>query len=312
MRGPDVAWATYAEKPDPAPDDRLCIERLAEAGLVIEAAPWTARPGPWRKARMVLLRSTWDYYRDRPAFLRWLRSVARSTPVWNPPEVVRWNTDKSYLAALARAGVPVVPTREVRPGESRGWSEQVRGLGDDRVVVKPLVSADGYRTRIFRVDDARRGRAHLRAVLSGGPALVQRYLPASERREERSLVYLDGSYSHAVRRTPILLPGGRGGPEPAAPPPPAARRLADLALDRAGARGLLYARVDVLPDPEGVWRLLELELTEPTLYLDRDPRAPGRLARGVLRRLGARATRPTARRGVGGTARPGSGSARRS
>ena len=290
---PDVAVATYALRPEVRPDDQLLVEALERRGLRVEARPWTDGARPWTRAPLVVIRSTWDYYRDRPAFLRWIARVGRRSQIWNPPEVLRWNTDKSYLGRFARLGVPVVPSVEVLPGDRRGWADRTRGLGDDRIVVKPRVSADGYLSKVLPVGDRRGGNAHLRRVLRHGPALVQRYLPAVEAFGERSLIYLGGRYSHAVRRTPILLPGGRGRFEPSEAPPRPARRLAERVLDVAGARDLLYARVDVVPDPEGAWRLLELEVTEPSLYLDREPRAPERLARAVAARWeSARRLRP--------------------
>ncbi|HTT26441.1 MAG TPA: hypothetical protein VMH90_05725 [Thermoplasmata archaeon] len=282
----DVALATFAARPDPAPDDQLLVDALRRAGRTVEARPWTDVRRPWTSARLTVVRSTWDYYLHRPDFLRWIRRVALRSEVWNPPEVLVWNTDKRYLRALAAKGVPVVPSVEVRPGGPvPSWPDLVAALGGSEVIVKPRISADGHLTRRFGQDAHRAARQHLAKVLSTGPALVQRYLPAVEDFGERSLIYLDGRFSHSVRRTPILEPGGRGAPEPARPAPPAAKRLADRVLAAVKGERLLYARVDLVPDPEGTWRLLELELTEPTLYLDRDPRAPERLARGIARRL---------------------------
>lgn len=301
MPRPDLAIATHAARPEPAEDDQRSVDLLERRGWTVEARPWSDSRRPWTEAPLVVVRSTWDYPRRRTEFLRWIGHVERHAALHNPGAVLRWNTDKSYLRRLARQGVPVVPTREIRPGEGRSWARIVRGLGEDRVVVKPRVSADGYLTEILGVDDAFGGLAHLRRVLAHGPALVQPYLPAVEARGERSLVYLDGRYSHAVRRTPILSPGGRGGPEPAEVPPRGARRVADIARVAAGATRLLYARADVVPDATGRYRLLELELTEPTLYLDKDPRAARRFADAIERRL----LRLTPRRAGGGTARRG-------
>ncbi|MCI4367575.1 MAG: hypothetical protein L3K08_07475 [Thermoplasmata archaeon] len=282
----DVAIATYAVRPEPAPDDQLFVDALRRAGASVESRPWSDDRRPWTTARLTVVRSTWDYYRRRSEFLRWARQVAQRSAIWNPLPTLVWNTDKRYLRAFAARGIEVVPSLEVRPtGPVPDWPTLLESLGGTELIVKPRVSADGYRTRRFRSGEHREGIRHLRAVLSEGPALVQRYLPAVEGSGERSLIYLDGRYSHSVRRTPILQPGGRGAPEPPMAAPPGAQRLADRVMAMLEGERLLYARVDLVPDPEGVWRLLELELTEPTLYLDRDPEAPGRLAKGVLRRL---------------------------
>jgi hypothetical protein len=57
-------------------------------------------------------------------------------------------------------------------------------------------------------------------------------------------------------------------------PPPGALRLAEQAL-AAIDEPLLYARVDTVPDADGRWLLMEVELIEPDFYLGVDPRRGG-------------------------------------
>ena len=46
------------------------------------------------------------------AFDAWIgRLEQEGVPVWNPPEVLRWNARKTYLKELEAAGIPTVPTR---------------------------------------------------------------------------------------------------------------------------------------------------------------------------------------------------------
>ncbi len=52
-----------------------------------------------------------------------------------------------------------------------------------------------------------------------------------------------------------------------------------------GGADLLYARVDLLPGPDGLPVLLELELTEPSLFLWTAPGPADRLADAVVRAL---------------------------
>ena len=71
-----------------------------------------------RSFDLAVLRSTWDYSLRLQEFLRWVDRASARTTLLNPANVVRWNTDKHYLAHLARAGVPVVPSTFVEPGEN--------------------------------------------------------------------------------------------------------------------------------------------------------------------------------------------------
>ena len=59
----------------------------------------------------MVVRSTWDYVPRRREYLAWADRVAGVTTLANPADVLRWNTDKRYLADLAAAGVPWSPRR---------------------------------------------------------------------------------------------------------------------------------------------------------------------------------------------------------
>jgi glutathione synthase/RimK-type ligase-like ATP-grasp enzyme len=207
-------------------------------------------------------------------FLDWARSVPR---VLNPVPLLEWNTDKQrYLTDLAAAGVPVVSTAFVEPGQEL---EQPEGP----FVVKPSISAGGRRSARFQpgeLDAARSLAARIHA--DGGTAMVQPHLGDVD---ELGLVYVDGRFSHAVRRR-VQLPasGDREvlyldedlAPFEAAEPD---RRIAEAALVCAGT-DLLYGRVDLMG---GV--VLELEVTEPSLYLAYDAGAATRFAQAIARRL---------------------------
>jgi glutathione synthase/RimK-type ligase-like ATP-grasp enzyme len=203
---------------------------------------------------------------------------------------LRWNTDKRYLADLERAGVPVVPTQLLAPGEGPGH----RFENVDHVV-KPVVSAGSRGTLRIGVDEAARSRAHARSLLDAGRSvMVQPYLHEVDEQGETALLFLDGGFSHAKRKGPLLTAGmdlvdGLFAPEQMAlrDPSAAERELADTALAALPPRvatDLLYARVDLLPSPTGP-RLLELELTEPSLFLDHHESAAAALADAVVRRL---------------------------
>jgi glutathione synthase/RimK-type ligase-like ATP-grasp enzyme len=89
---------------------------------------------------------------------------------------------------------------------------------------------------------------------------------------EFSLMLFDGEYSHAVVKRPksgdFRVQEHLGGvTSPCVAPPAGAIELAQAAL-RAAPATATYARVDIIPDDEGVLRIMELELIEPALFLD--------------------------------------------
>jgi glutathione synthase/RimK-type ligase-like ATP-grasp enzyme len=241
----------------------------------VEAAPavWDAQVD-WESFDLVVLRSTWDYAERREEFLRWSASVPR---LLNSVRVLEWNTDKErYLTDLLAAGVPIVPTRFVSPGEP------LEPPGDP-FVVKPTISAGGRSSAWFSPSELDAARALVARIHHAGRgAMVQPYLSEAV---ETALVYLDGEYSHALRRVVPLPPAGEREvfylAEQLAParPSPREREVAEAAV--ACAPGdLLYARVDLLGQA-----VLELEVTEPSLYLQFGRGAATRFAAAISRRL---------------------------
>ena len=272
-----IALATCAEYADLDVDDRLLLAPLARLGMTAEPAVWDDATLDWARFDAVILRSTWDYPERLDAFLVW---VGRVPHLLNPPPMVRWNVDKHYLHEFAAAGVPIVPTVIIEPGQAPAepdWPE---------VVVKPTVSAGSRDTARFLRDDARLIELVERIQASGRAVMLQPYQAAVESAGETSLIYLDGRFSHAIRKGPLLPSDGSVTAELFAAeeitpriPPSVELTLGERVLELVAARfGVpLYARVDVLPGP----LLIEVELVEPSLFLEHGPGAADRFARAI-------------------------------
>ncbi|MCI4317950.1 MAG: hypothetical protein L3J96_05370 [Thermoplasmata archaeon] len=265
---PRVAFATFSGVPDGSPDDRLALEALGRQGVEAVPAIWDSPEADWAGFDLVVVRSTWDYPLRRPEFLRWVDRVSGLAPLWNPPGVVRWNSHKSYLVDLAHAGYGVVPTELVARGSRvrleailgrRGWSE---------AVVKPAVGSNVL--ELFRVSAGGAGQAQpdFERLLHQGDVLVQPFLGRTGDRGERSLVFFDGRFSHAVTYPAVLAANPRQA-QPFTPSPEDLRR-SEPVLDWVGG-ATLYARLDYLPEGDEGWLLGELELVEPELFLRSSP-----------------------------------------
>jgi hypothetical protein len=285
-----IGVATAAEVPDLDDEGLLFLKALRERGLAAEPVVWDADVA-WTAYDLVVVRSTWDYARRPAEFLAWTEHVGSVTTLLNGADVIRWNTDKRYLADLERAGIPIVPTQFLAPGDAPAHAYE-----DVEHVVKPVVSAGSRDT--LRIGPERIDRSHKhvgRLLAAGRSVMVQPYLHDVDEHGETALLYIDGTFSHAMRKGPLLLPDMELVEELFAQeemarrdPSPAERELADAVLAAVPpelAADLLYTRVDLLPSPDGP-RLLELELTEPSLFLDHHPPAAEALADAVVRRLG--------------------------
>jgi glutathione synthase/RimK-type ligase-like ATP-grasp enzyme len=270
---------------------------LAERGAEVVTPSWRDAGVSWSSFDVAVVRTTWDYPSDREAFVAWAAATGEATRLVNPPDVLRWNTHKSYLLELEDRGAPVVPTAWLGAGDEVDLAALLRSRGWSRAVIKPAVGV-GSQGVLPVADDGRRGVAddgpraaadgagqrHLDTLLAAGDVLVQPYLDGVAD-GELSVVVVDGEPSHAVRKLPAagefrVQPqyGGTSRPEVLD------RDIAALArwvVDAVGTP-LLLARVDLITDPSGTPQLSELEATEPDLLLHAAPQAAGRIADAVL------------------------------
>ncbi|MBV8760304.1 MAG: hypothetical protein JO257_23635 [Deltaproteobacteria bacterium] len=267
--------ATCLNLPEVDVDAEPLVDALRRANVPFELLAWDDPSVDWDAPAPTILRSTWNYALNLDSFLAWVDRVATASPLWNPPDVVHANVRKRYLLELARRGVPVIATTLVERG-------QTAPLPHERVVIKPEVGAGSLGARVFEPGDPAAAQ-HLAALTQNGAALVQPYVASVEQYGERSLVWIDGALSHAIRKTPRFS----GDSEKITGPFPIAddeRAVAEAAL-APYAGDILYGRVDVARDDAGQPRVMELELVEPSLFFARQPGAADRYVAGLRRRL---------------------------
>ncbi|MGD1217542.1 hypothetical protein AB9Q10_03830 [Streptomyces krungchingensis] len=269
-----IALATYRpEEGETSTDRDLPVLRAAleEAGAEAAVVHWDDSAVDWAAFDLVVIRSTWDYSRRLAEFVAWVERCAKVTRLANPADVVRWNSDKRYVGDLAAAGVPVVPTRYLAPGDP------VELPGDTEFVVKPTAGAGArYAARYLPEERETAVRQLARMHAEGLTAMVQPYLKGVDVRGERALQFYGGRLLHASRKGAVLEPGtpfdGDKVPHPRLEvwePSAAELAVAGRALDAVpgGPGALLYARVDLVDGDDGEPRVMELELIEPNLFL---------------------------------------------
>jgi glutathione synthase/RimK-type ligase-like ATP-grasp enzyme len=280
-----IALATCAALPDLDPDDQLLLEPLRAAGVEATPAVWDDPGVDWNAYDLVVIRSTWDYTNRRDAFVAWAQSVPRLV---NPADVIAWNTDKRYLADLAAAGLPVVPTTWI---SNPPVELPIRGPH----VLKPSVGAgsiDAARYSLHDEHEHRLAHAHAARLLAAGhTVMVQPYLEEIETAGEAGLIFIGGAFSHAITKGAMLAssrPKEAGGLYVqesiwAREPSNAELELAELALAAVpgGAERLAYARVDIVPSASGAPLIIELELTEPSLFMHTAPGSAQRFAEAL-------------------------------
>lgn len=262
-----LAWVTCAPLPEPDHDEGIALAAFREVGVDTTVVAWNT-PADWSSYDIALLRSCWNYYENAEAFLTWVQQTSAVTRMINPADVIAWNADKSYLFAMEQAGIPIVPTsRDIRPE----WNE---------FVIKPSVSAGSFMTRRFTSESISEARPFMEQVARHSAPIVQPYIRSVDDEGERSIMWIAGTFTHGIRKSPRFSDQDESVSEAYAP--------SEEELDIAGSAmafagpGIHYARIDVMRRDDGVLGVSELELIEPSLFLKQHPPALDWLVRSIL------------------------------
>jgi len=297
MTRPHVALVTARAARGTDYDMPPLLDVLRGAGVDTEEMDWDDDAVAWSQFDLVLLRSPWDYTWRLPEFLAWADRVSRQTRLLNPPDVLRWNTDKHYLAKLADAGVPVVPSRFIEPGEDAAAAVDAVLAAHPQandIVVKPTISAGSRDTQRHTRGNRNAMAAHAQGLLDANRSvLVQPYLDHVDAHGETALLFFDGEFSHAIRKGPLLRRDGAATAglyaeeaiTPRTPSPDELHAAKQVLAAIPFAQQLLYARVDLIRDDDGSPRLLELELVEPSVFLEHAEGAAKRFAHAIMERV---------------------------
>lgn len=268
------------------------LRALQEIGAPAREVAWDDEHVDWSAFDLALLRSTWDASIRLPEFLEWSARVDRLTRLLNPLAVIQWNTDKHYLKVLADAGVPTVPTAFIEPGQdvARAIADFLSQQQSQELVVKPAVGSGSRDAQRHPLNARRAIEEHVeRLVRANRSALLEPYLDRVDTHGETALIYFAGRFSHAIRKGPMLRSGEQPtenlfAAETITPrtPTPEELQVGEQALRAMPFGTLLYARVDLILDAAERPCVLELELTEPSVFLLHEPESASRFARTIL------------------------------
>jgi glutathione synthase/RimK-type ligase-like ATP-grasp enzyme len=294
MSPPRIALVTAAAARDQDDDLPPLIDAVRASGADVHAPNWDDAAVDWSRFDIALLRSTWDYTQRLPEFLAWTQRAARATRLLNPADVVAWNTDKHYLAVLECAGVAIVPSAFIEPGTDpdAALARFLEAHASAEFVVKPAIGAGSRDAQRYAREQREAAAEHAQRLLDARRSvLLQPYLERVDEHGETALVYFGGQFSHAIRKGPLLRRGE--GPtralfatEHITPRTPTAAEFALAEKTLAAipfAKPLLYARVDLIHDGGGAPRVLELELTEPSLFFAHGAGSAERFAAAILK-----------------------------
>lgn len=295
---PKVTLATSSVMPNLYHGEEGLLDALAERGCDPSIKIWNDPDVDWTDAGTVIVRSVSDYPLQRQAFLEWTKKVPR---ILNHPDILEWNTHKTYLRSLEKRGLPTIPTAWLEPEQNLSKHQiHTRFPASGEFIVKPAVSS-GVRDigRYTTLSTAQRQAAiaQVQQLLGAGrTVMLQRYLEEIDTHGEISLVFFNGLVSHAVEKRAVLHPATIT--EPTMHEAVVTAEAADHIAWQWGERirrvlhayvrerigrdeQFLFNRVDIVPDDEGSFRVMEVSLVDADLYLAATPEALGNFADAI-------------------------------
>jgi len=273
-----IALATCKKTYETAKDETALHRALQSLNVAIKFPIWSEEEEDWEEYDLVVPRTTWDYQKHFSQFCKWLHIVSQTTRVCNPISTLIWNAHKKYLKDIQTAGIQVIPTAYITNSSVTKDSvrQAVKNFGRTRVLVKPSVGASSSDCMVFDSHDLQSILSHVKNLLhvSQDMVLVQPFSNSVTVKGEYSLMLWGGKPSHGVRKIPssrsfeFRVQEEHGGTNQIWHDPPEQVVKMSLQACQCAPGGWHYARCDFLNDEKLGWCLIELEMLEPSFYLE--------------------------------------------
>ncbi|MBL4659231.1 MAG: hypothetical protein JKY19_02665 [Alcanivoracaceae bacterium] len=263
-------------------DDKMLDEPMAQCGWQIDHVSWHKEHVDWRQYEAVIIRSTWDYQDDADAFVAVLEAIEKSaTLLLNSLNMVKWNINKNYLREVQIKGAEIVPTLWLEVFDFSLVEGYFEYFETEQIVIKPTISANADNTYWLKKDSYLQKKQELQKSLKDRQLMVQPFMQSIVDQGEYSLFYFAGEYSHSIIKSPksgdFRVQEEHGGQLRSISPSVELLTAANKALQTIPEK-VLYARVDMV-EHQGVFKIMEIELIEPSLYFNLDETAPLRFAK---------------------------------
>lgn len=262
--------------------DHLLFKPFEKRGWKVEEVSWRNQKIDWNEFEVVVIRSPWDYQQDPDAFMDVLGNIDQSSAfLENSLELVNWNINKTYLRDLENQGIEIVPTLWRKHFDPVEWPDFFEELASDEIIIKPTISAGADDT--FRIQESEKEEfsKKLSSIFNNRPFMVQPFMDNIISEGEFSVFFFGDTYSHTILKTPkakdFRVQEEHGGRlktvEPEGELLQSARDLLNVISPLP-----LYSRLDYVRTENNTFALMELELIEPSLYFNMDPKSPQRFA----------------------------------
>ena len=245
-------------------DQMMCalVPAFEQQQSSIVDAAWDDTNIEWSDFDAAIIGTTWDYCDRFEEFMATIEKINRLVPVFNSPELLKWNANKAYLKELEAKGAKLIPTDWVETPTKEAIKQSFNHFKCNKIVVKQQVGANAEGQYQLNLDDE--------IPELNTPMMVQPFLTSIVEEGEYSFIFIGGDFSHALLKTPAegdyRIQSSYGGKEQKVNPTACDINTAKSILELLDETPL-YARVDMIRSSCGSELLLmELEVIEPFLY----------------------------------------------
>ena len=268
--------------------DKLLIEPMKNIGWIAEEISWRNENVNWSDYDSVIVRSTWDYQNDSEKFIGVLEKINGVSHLENDLDLMKWNMNKNYLFDLEQKGVKIVDTIWERKFNRNLAHEYFEKLDTDEIIIKPNISANADNTFRLTREKLDKNLGQLEKIFTAREFMVQPFLNSIIEEGEYSLFFFDAKFSHSVLKKPkendFRVQEEHGGD---IQPFKVSSELILIAENTIKKLSIipLYGRVDLVRTKENEFALIELELIEPSLYLNKDDQSPAKFVKAFEERI---------------------------
>lgn len=267
-----IGYVSYQDNPndsDPDLDIPFLVPALEALGNNVNVINWQTTTN-FFEYDLLVIRSPWDYAQNYNQFHNWLHLADSQVKVINPVPVIDENIDKRYLLKLAAAGIEIIPTQVL---ESMAGLSDIE-LHDGKMVMKPVIGAGARGAFIVEDGSNLEDLCQKHFSTTEMPLLVQPYLKEVDHPGEIAVVCCKGEIMHSIIKRPALSDGGHGdfaaNVDNSAELTEFIHQVMEFEIAGSRVSELVYSRVDVVSTSAG-FKLMELELIEPFLFLPMNP-----------------------------------------
>ena len=268
--------------------DKLLIEPMKNIGWIAEEVSWRNENVNWSDYDSVIVRSTWDYQNDSEKFIGVLEKINGVSHLENDLDLMKWNMNKNYLFDLEQKGVKIVDTIWERKFNRNLAHEYFDKLGTDEIIIKPNISANADNTFRLTREKLDKNLGQLEKIFTAREFMVQPFLNSIIEEGEYSLFFFDGKFSHSVLKKPkendFRVQEEHGGNIQPFKVSSELILIAENIIKKLSTIPL-YGRVDLVRTKKNEFALIELELIEPSLYLNKDDQSPAKFVKAFEERI---------------------------